>query len=78
LNTKFNILNPGTIKVTIYRVTAKPTHLKRPKVIRFIGRSKILIIGRIIKVVRVRTIPAMSIEYVPSAKTIPDTANETT
>jgi len=71
------ILKPGTIKVTKYNVTAKPTHLKRPNVIKLIGKRRILIIGRIINVVKVRTIPAMRIEYVPSANTIPETARET-
>lgn len=77
LNMKSASLNPGTTKVTIKSVTAKPTHLKRPKVIKFIGRSKMLIIGLSTKEVRVRTIPARRREYVPSAKTIPETASET-
>lgn len=76
LKTKFINLNPGTINVTKYKVIAKPAHLKRPNVIKFKGKRRILIIGRIISEVRVNTIPAKRIEYVPSAKTIPDTPKD--
>jgi hypothetical protein len=41
------------------------------------GKRSILIIGLIIKVVTVKTIPARRSEYVPSANTIPETINET-
>jgi hypothetical protein len=77
LKAKSTSLNPGTIKVTIYRVIAYPTHLKSPKVIRFMGKRRILIIGLIIKVVTVKTRPARRSEYVPSANTIPEIIKDT-
>jgi small basic protein len=40
------------------------------------GKRRILIIGFIITVVTVKTIPARISEYVPSANTIPETINE--
>lgn len=77
LKAKSRSLKPGTTRVTIYRVTAYPTHRKRPKVIRLIGRRRMLITGLIISVVNVKTNPASKSEYVPSANIIPETAIET-
>lgn len=42
---KESILNPGTTSVTKYKVIAEDSHLNRPNVIRFKGRSRRLIMG---------------------------------
>ena len=71
---KLWILNPGTIKVTIYRVIAEDIHLKKPNVKRLIGRSKRLIMGLTKKDVSTIPNPARSKLLIPFSKTIPDTA----
>jgi hypothetical protein len=65
--------NPGTTNVTRYKVMAYVTHLKRPKVIKFIGRRRMFIIGLTIKVANIRTNPARKSVYMPSVKIIPET-----
>lgn len=42
---KPTILNPGTTNVTIYKTATAATHLNKPNVIRFTGRSNTLITG---------------------------------
>jgi hypothetical protein len=61
-NAKVVSLNPGTIKVTRYKVIANPTHLKRPKVIRLRGKISMFIIGLIISEDKLKTTPVRSIE----------------
>jgi hypothetical protein len=56
---------------------ANPTQRKRPNVIKFNGSRRIFIMGLIISVVSVKTIPAKRREYVPSVKRIPETTNDT-
>lgn len=76
LNAKSTILNPGTIKVTVYRATAYPTHLKKPNVIRFKGRRSILITGLIIRVVNARATPVNITVVKPFSKTNPEATRE--
>lgn len=44
-NPKPSIENPGTTRVTMYRVMAEETHLKRPKVTKLTGIKRTLIRG---------------------------------
>lgn len=71
--TIFEISNPGTTSVTIYKATTELTHLKSPNVTRFIGNIKRLIKGLTTKVETIRTTPAKRRVYIPFAKTIPET-----
>ena len=73
-NTKLQILNPGTIRVTKYNVIADEIHLKIPKVNKLIGRSNRLIMGLTKKEVKTIPRPASNVDVIPFSKTIPVTA----
>lgn len=77
LKAKPTILNPGTIKVTIYKATTLLIHLKSPKVRRLRGIRRTLIIGLTRRVVAISPKPAKSIPLKPFPKTIPLKISET-
>ncbi len=71
---KLKILNPGTIKVTIYKVIAEDIHLKIPNVRRFIGRRRRLITGLAKKEAIIIPNPASKRLSIPFSNIIPLTA----
>lgn len=74
---KPTILNPGTIKVTMYKTATAATHLKRPKVIKLTGKSKTLITGFAINDATVNPSPVKRRVSIPFEKTIPEAIDET-
>jgi hypothetical protein len=70
------ILKPGTTRVTRNKAMAEDTHLKRPKVIRFKGISRTLIIGLIKRVATVNPTPARRRLGIPFSKIMPETKVE--
>jgi hypothetical protein len=71
MNVKLMTLNIGTISVAMYSTTAEETHLNNPKVTKFKGNSKMLIIGFASKDTAVIAAPVKSSVYMPPSNTKP-------
>ena len=69
---KERILNPGTTKVTKYKVIADESHLKSPNVIRLRGRRRRFIIGFTKYEQRRTPRPAKRMLVIPFSNIIPD------
>ena len=77
-NVKETILNSLMIRVTIYKTTAEDTHLNKPKVIKFIGKSSKLITGLARRNTPISAIPVTNKVAKPLSKTIPFAILDTT